>query len=221
MLRRAERLQFFFNVFCMLYDCCHLKLDPDEWRQVDYLVNITQPFFKYVTLLSKISDSTIHLVYPVYNKLCDHLEKSIQQLSRKKINWKRSMLPALFSSRKMLREYHSKTEESEIGNLYRIGTILAPQNKTELFQTREWQGNDGAEYQKSLEDRLRGYQSFTRSSQPHTEKTKVSGKASELDLMFLEESSGLGLQSEVAQYLHRLRGQYIFNLPSVKRFPLN
>lgn len=206
MLRRARRLQPLFDQYCSKYDYPQFKLDSDEWRQVDYLLDVTQPFFTYATLLSKTSDSTIHLVYPILNKLFDHLEKSISRLNRKQIKWKQSLLPALASAQKMLREYYSKTENPDLGNPCGIGAILAPQNKMTIFQTREWQGNHGAKYQKSLEDRLRSYQSFAPSSQSTS--VKVSDQASQLDQMFLEESSGLGIQSEVERYLQHLGGQY-------------
>lgn len=54
-------------------------LDQEEWRQIGYLLWITQPF-KFTTSLSKTKDITIHIVFEIYNNLFDHLEKSIHQL---------------------------------------------------------------------------------------------------------------------------------------------
>lgn len=51
-------------------------LDPEEWRQIEYLLWITQPFFKFTTALSKTKDVTIHSVFGIYNKLFEHLETS-------------------------------------------------------------------------------------------------------------------------------------------------
>lgn len=80
MLRRAKRLQSSFDEFCSHYELPHLALNEEEWRQIDYILWITQPFFKFTTALSKIKDVTIYMVFGIYNKLFDHLEKSIRQL---------------------------------------------------------------------------------------------------------------------------------------------
>jgi F0F1-type ATP synthase delta subunit len=84
MLRRAKRLQSVLDGFCSKYGHPHLKLDQEQWRQIDYLLWITQPFFQFTTALSKTKDVTIYLVFAIYNKLFDHLEKSIKQLTRRR-----------------------------------------------------------------------------------------------------------------------------------------
>jgi hypothetical protein len=53
MLRRAKRLRAIFALFCAEYDCKEMLLQDEEWRQVDYLLCITEPFFDYTTQLSK------------------------------------------------------------------------------------------------------------------------------------------------------------------------
>ncbi|CAP79491.1 Pc19g00750 [Penicillium rubens Wisconsin 54-1255] len=76
MLRRAKRLQSTFDEFCSQYDQDHFALNQEEWRQIEYLLWITQPFFKFTSLLSKTKDVSIHLIFSIYNKLFAHLEKS-------------------------------------------------------------------------------------------------------------------------------------------------
>lgn len=76
MLRRAKRLQSMLDRFCTQYGHPHLMLGPEEWRQIEYLLWITQPFFKFTTALSKTKDVTIHSVFGIYNKLFEHLETS-------------------------------------------------------------------------------------------------------------------------------------------------
>jgi hypothetical protein len=85
MLRRAKRLRSDLDRFCLEYEAIHLKMTSDEWRQIDYLLCITQPFFKFTTALSKTKDITIHSVFRIYNQLFSHLEGSIRQLRRKKV----------------------------------------------------------------------------------------------------------------------------------------
>lgn len=135
MLRRAKRLQTVCDEFCMQYSRHDLQLSQEEWRQVDYLLTITQPFYTFTTTLSKSKDITVHTIFGIYNKLFSHLEKSMAKLARKKVNWKTVMLSALKQAKLKLSQYYSMTDEIP-GDLYAIGTILAPQNKLHFFSTR-------------------------------------------------------------------------------------
>jgi hypothetical protein len=77
MLRRAKRLRSIFDSFCIDYDRTDLVLDGDEWRQIDYLLWITQPFFDFTLELSKTKDATTHHMFRIYNKLFEHLKRSM------------------------------------------------------------------------------------------------------------------------------------------------
>jgi hypothetical protein len=106
-LRRAKRLRDIFTPFCAQYSCEEMLLNREEWRQVDYLLYITQPFFDYTTQLSKTRDITAHYVFKIYNKLFEHLEQSMNQLRRKRMLWKQQMFRALEAGRLKLDEYYS------------------------------------------------------------------------------------------------------------------
>jgi hypothetical protein len=80
MLRREKRLRTIFAPFCAEYDCQEMLLQDEEWRQVDYLLHIAEPFFDYKTQLSKSRDITAHCVFKIYNKLFEHLEQPMKQL---------------------------------------------------------------------------------------------------------------------------------------------
>jgi hypothetical protein len=159
MLRRAKRLQSTFDDFCAQYDQDHFALSQEEWRQIEYLLWITQPFFKFTTLLSKTKDVSIHLVFSIYNKLFNHLEASISTLRRKKVAWKQLMLSSLEAAKGKLSTYYSMTDTID-GNLYAIGTILSPQQKLQFFETKDWDDPDNnwrAIYRSSLEDYFQTY----------------------------------------------------------------
>lgn len=156
MLRRAKRLRPIFQPFCDEYERADMALSNEEWRQVDYLLFITQPFFDFTVELSKTRDATTHHVFLIYNKLFEHLEKSIAQLNRKRTSWKRQMLQALQASRKKLDQYYSETDNIR-GHLYAITTMLDPINKFQFFQTDDWDDNWRVTYRQSLEDHLSPY----------------------------------------------------------------
>ena len=132
MMRRAKRLRPIFILFCTEYDRADLELDNDEWRQVDYLLWITQPFFDFTLELSKTKDTTTHHVFKIYNKLFQYLEVLLLYLRQKKIPWKQKMLQALEAAYYKLSRYYSQTENIQ-GDLYATSTMLAPSNKFKFF----------------------------------------------------------------------------------------
>lgn len=84
MLQRTIHLWSIFEKFCSEYNGTHqFRLNDEEWRQIDYLLYLTQPFFRFTTMLSKTKDVTVHTVFNIYNRLFAHFEKSISQLKRK------------------------------------------------------------------------------------------------------------------------------------------
>lgn len=157
MLRRAKRLRPIFAPFCAEYDCEEMLLYEEEWRQVDYLLCITEPFFDYTTQLSKTRDVTAHYVFKIYNKLFEHLEQSMKQLRRKRVPWKKQMLHALEASRLKLDEYYSQTDNIR-GHIYAISTMLAPVNKFKFFLTNDWDQKWRDTYRKSFQEALVPYQ---------------------------------------------------------------
>lgn len=86
MLRPAKRLQSVFDEFPSHGNCLNLKLNQEEWRQIEYLLWLTQPFFKFTTALSKTQDVTIHSIFGIYNRLFGHLDKSIARLRPKRVH---------------------------------------------------------------------------------------------------------------------------------------
>jgi hypothetical protein len=162
MLARVKKLQQAFDAFCSQYDQSHFALSQEQWRQVDYLLCILEPFHRFTTLLCRTKNVTIHRVFKVYNKLFDHLEKSISQLRRKRVAWKQVMLTSLEAAKLKLSVYYRDTDQIE-GHIYAVGTILSPQDKLKFFSTSDWDpdlesGVDyRATYRQSLESLLEKY----------------------------------------------------------------
>ena len=136
MLRRAKRLRSVLDGFCAQYSRPNLQPSQEEWRQIDYLLAITQPFFTFTTTLSKTKDITVYTIFGIYNKLFSYLERSMAQLARKKVSWKTLILSALKQAKLKLSEYYSMTDNIP-DDLYAISTILASQNKLHIFSTKE------------------------------------------------------------------------------------
>ncbi|KAJ5817477.1 hypothetical protein N7447_009710 [Penicillium robsamsonii] len=99
MLRRVKKLRSFFQPFCEEYDYKEMLLNNQEWRQIDYLLQITRPFFNYTTELSKTKEVTTHLIFKLYNALFNHFFEAEALLKRKRVPWKSDILKALTAGR--------------------------------------------------------------------------------------------------------------------------
>lgn len=153
MLRRARKLRICFDRYCSDHDYAQFKISDVEWRQIDYLLQLTKPFFQFTMALMKTKDVTIHSVFLVYRKLLEHIEKSTQSLNKKKTPWKRAMYDALLAAKQKLRDYYDKTYRDH-GFLYATGTMLAPQYKLSAF--------GDTEYSKCHSETSRHYQGYLR-----------------------------------------------------------
>lgn len=201
MLRRAKRLRLIFDPFCIEYDRTDLMLNPDEWRQIDYLLCITQPFFDFTLELSKTKDVTAHHVFRIYNKLFEHLEWSIRQLRSKKVPWKKTMHKALGAAREKLASYYEQTDSVQ-GDLYAVGTMLAPVNKFQFFRTNDWEVSWRDRYRQSFKDTLSPYKERLLSQQALPTSQVSTRVGSRLDLMLSgSKRQPSSPKDEVIQYL--------------------
>lgn len=204
MLRRAKRLRPFFSPFCAEWDRVDLVLDDEEWRQVDYLLLLTEPFFDFTLELSKTKDVTVHYVFKIYNKLFEHLEKSIFRLQRKRSFWKKQMLKALEAARTKLDVYYANTDNVK-GHLYAVSTMLAPVNKLKFFSTKDWDHQWRETYRKALKDQLIPYQQRMTAEKgllDSMQSVKTGSRRSRLDMMLSESNHQPTTPSdELAQYL--------------------
>ncbi|KAF4213877.1 hypothetical protein CNMCM6805_003710 [Aspergillus fumigatiaffinis] len=189
MLQRAKRLQSTYNAFCSesQYALPHLTLDHEEWRHIEYLLCITQPLFRFTTLLSQTRDVSIHLVFSIYNKLFDHLEKSMDALRRKRVLWKQLVLKALEAAKSKLSHCYAMTDDIPC-DLYAI-------DPDQDWLTR---------YRKSLEDYLEPYKKDLSDIQSRSKADKCAITLSELEVSCMPEDSQPSLsdqRDELAQYL--------------------
>ena len=204
MLRRAKRLQSIFDEFCQEYNLQDMQLSQDEWRQVDYLLSITQPFFIFTNVVSKSKDITIHTVFGIYNALFSHIEKSKRRLYPKKVPWKTVILKALSYAKDKLSEYYGATDTID-DDLYAIGTIMAPQNKLEFFQTPEWGPKWHVRYRKSLEKYLMPYEKRYSDIQPTSHGSPSAAQVSDLE-MLISKATPVQSQTNATDELRRYIG---------------
>lgn len=210
MLRRARRLRNTIDKYCRGHEYSQFKITDIEWRQIDYLVHLTRPFFKFTMALMKTKDVTIHSVFLVYRKFLEHIERSNRKLRKKTTPWKKDMYGAMLMAKQKLRDYYEKTYRDH-GFLYGTAALLAPQYKLCAFDDTEYSQCIGetskryCEYQRS---------SFARYQQRNPEMLfravqRPSLQASELERLLepshaVETSEGVGYD-EVDRYLHECK----------------
>lgn len=210
MLRRARRLRNTIDKYCRDHEYSQFKITDIEWRQIDYLVHLTRPFFKFTMALMKTKDVTIHSVFLVYRKLLEHIERSNRKLRKKTTPWKRDMYGAMLMAKQKLRDYYEKTYRDH-GFLYGTATLLAPQYKLCAF--------DDTEYSHCIGETSKRYCEYLRSSFAQYQQRnpemlfravqRPSLHASELERLLepshaVETNEGVGYD-EVDRYLHECK----------------
>ncbi|KAJ9482098.1 hypothetical protein VN97_g11345 [Penicillium thymicola] len=131
----------FYDQYCTDHRYLYFKLDQEEWRQVEYLLLLTKPFFDFTMMLSKTKDITAHNIYSIYNKLFSHLDAAEAKLKNKGVSWKKRMLQALQTAKKKLSKYYTATDYEPYGDIYALATIFSPSKKLRYFASTDWQGN--------------------------------------------------------------------------------
>jgi hypothetical protein len=191
MLRRARKLRNCIDKYCNDHDYSQFSITNDGWRQIDYLLQLTKPFFQFTMALMKTEDVTIHSVFLVYRKLLEHIERSNQCLRSKTTPWKRAMYDALLAAKQKLKEYYEKTYRDH-GFLYGTGTLLAPQYKLCAFDDTEYskcQSETSKRYCDYLRNCFAQYKRETPEMSFRTMRSSCPQQASELDRLLIPPST--------------------------------
>lgn len=214
MLTRARKLQSCFDEYCTTNQYTQFKLNDEEWRQVEYLLLITKPFFDFTNVLSKTRDCTVHHIFSIYNRLFTHLEEAEKKLRCKRVHWKKSMLRALQLAQKKLSKYYSGTDDSAYGTTCALATILYPSKKLRYFDNEDWRGGD-IDFMKQYQDAFRNEfityqkQAQREAHQPDTSEKIDDIEDEELAMLCDSQQTTLptdefdGRQDEVTRYLSK------------------
>jgi hypothetical protein len=113
------------------------RLSHVEWKQVEYLIQLTKQFCFFTNSMGRTKGTTVGHVYEVYNSLFTCLEKQLASLevkqARESKNWINPLIDGLTKALEKLRKYYQQTY-TDLGSVYALGTILTPAYKLALFQ---------------------------------------------------------------------------------------
>jgi len=149
MLERSVRLREFTKDWLQT----SAKFTPlwstlEEWRLLEYILEVLQPIPFWTLWMSKTPGITIHQVFQVYQDIFDHLEMQISKLEPKRMQWKVDIREGLVKAKLKAASYYGKTE-SPRGLLFGIGTCLNPYCKLNLFREWDLDASGETEYEKS------------------------------------------------------------------------
>ena len=138
MLIRFRRLREAVTIFLRETGRNWLALSEEEWKQLEYLIDLGKPFTYCTKLIGQTKGPSIHLVYPIYTLLFSMIESSKKKLMGKRKAWQRQMRRALDCAKEKLSKYYSLTTGS-IGDLYGHAVLLCPSIKEEFWNCEEWE----------------------------------------------------------------------------------
>ena len=157
MLERSVRLREFIKDWLQTYpEFSPLWPTPEEWKQVEYILEVLQPIRFWTLWMSKTRGVTIHRVFQVYQDIFDHLEMQIAKLERKRMQWKVDIREGLLKAKLKAAVYYGKTD-SPRGLLFGIGTCLNPYCKLNLFREWDLDASGETEYEKSYKKEFIAY----------------------------------------------------------------
>jgi len=86
MLERSVQLREFTTDWLPTYaEFMPLWSSPEEWRQIESILDVLQPIRFSTLWMSKTRGVTIHRVFQVYQDILDHLEMQISNLEQKRM----------------------------------------------------------------------------------------------------------------------------------------
>jgi len=149
MLERFIPLREFTKDWLQTYaEFTPLWSTPEEWREMEYILEVLQPIRFWTLGISKTRGVTIYRVFQVYQDIFDHLEMEISTLEWKRMQWKVDIPEGLLKAKLKAASYYGKTE-SPRGLLFGIGTCLNPYWKLNLFREWDLDASGETEYEKS------------------------------------------------------------------------
>jgi hypothetical protein len=125
-----------------------LTISDLEWKQVEYVLAILYPFWKYTQAVSVSRGITIHRAWQVYNKLFQHLEDR-QHEAEKEGEWKESLVRALEAAKEKLGIYYGRTEK-EKGIIYAVAAVLDPSKRLAAYDSDTWTPRERKFYKEQI-----------------------------------------------------------------------
>ena len=84
MFQRLRRLRSDVDIFKRKYNYENLVLTNEEWKQIEYLIDLTKPFMIFINIIKKTSGPVIQDTFEIYDVLFNHIETANDKLHPKR-----------------------------------------------------------------------------------------------------------------------------------------
>jgi hypothetical protein len=149
MLRRAYQLREFVDLwteeYCEDSKIAKIKLNESEWFMVLLVGNLLNPFYECTLVVSRTTNSGIHLGFRIFDALFNHLEQIEKDIRRSTCPSSAVIVKACEKASNKLAKYYVKTEGSG-GTIYNLANILNPTMKLGLYKTWDDKDNQDREH---------------------------------------------------------------------------
>jgi hypothetical protein len=159
------------NEYTRLYSSAkHFRLSTIEWKQVEYLIDITKLFNFFTETIGTSKEPTIGYAFDVYTVLFEHLYTTALVL-KKKIKqsrpWVKPLVDAVEAAIEKLDIYFRETYNN-LGSIYALGTILSPSHRLSTFERHGSWLNESEYWSTQYEDQFRRLykEQYTEQSKP-------------------------------------------------------
>ena len=146
MCERAIYLRKGIDLYTKEQDLDDLCLSRSEWKQIEILLDILEPFKRCSDRMEAMNRPGIEKVFWIYEKLFNDVDRIAQHLNNETGEEKRcldALIPAYDAMHSKLSKYYSGTEKPDV---YRDAMILDPHLKLHLTTNMDWSGCQVGEY---------------------------------------------------------------------------
>jgi hypothetical protein len=137
MLILAHDLRSEIIQFCVKWSVDYLLLKNEKWSQIEYFIELLKSFCLFIKILNTMHTITINIVFKIYNRLFEHLQKTKSRLARKRMTWKKRLIDVFTTIETKLIKYYNQTQ-NDLKLLYDKTNLLHFIVDESLFQTAKW-----------------------------------------------------------------------------------
>ncbi|QVM12424.1 hypothetical protein D8B26_007053 [Coccidioides posadasii str. Silveira] len=124
-----------------------LRLLDHDWKQLEYMVGLLQPFSRFTKVLSKTTGPTIHLVWATYNHLFQHLER--EEDKAQQLTTRENIQEAIKAANLKFQKYYGDTEHPK-GELLAVAAALHPSRRMRAYDSEDWTSDERETYRQYI-----------------------------------------------------------------------
>lgn len=133
MIARMYRLKMYQKPWLAKFpELNYLCVTNDEWRAMEYVLSVMEPFKYWTLVLSQRHSPSIHQIVAIYDNVFNHFDAMLAALHVKSLPWKKEIHRAVGAAKFKLSLYYAKVvPKTQL--LLLLAVMLDPFQKCSLF----------------------------------------------------------------------------------------